>query len=232
MRLSAIVAPDFVMGASTENGNRVGEITLGGTIGLLIFVGIFAGIFGAVAFLLTEPWLKFTRRWHGAAFAIFLTAIGGASVFDPDNRDFRILDHQELNVAMFVGLFVAYGLLIIPLIRMLEQRLPAIDVRHPVRRGWGYLILAIIGLQFLLPFFVQFFVPEAGAGGGGAIGIALGITLVFVTLASLMTWVGVLAGSPGFGGRLLDPAGYALMVAALLIGGVSTTRDIAEIITL
>ena len=49
MGILAAVAPDRVTGRITENGNRVGELTMGGTIELLVFVGVFAGAVGAVS---------------------------------------------------------------------------------------------------------------------------------------------------------------------------------------
>ena len=43
MRILALAAPERSLGQVTENGNRVGEVTVGGTIELVVFVGIFAG---------------------------------------------------------------------------------------------------------------------------------------------------------------------------------------------
>ncbi len=57
MRVSAIAAPDRVTGIRTENGFPIGDITLGGTLELVIFVGIFSGIVGAICYVITEPWL-------------------------------------------------------------------------------------------------------------------------------------------------------------------------------
>ena len=55
MRVAAIAGPDRAIGRLTESGFRVGEITLGGTLELVIFVGLFAGGIGAVIYLVTEP---------------------------------------------------------------------------------------------------------------------------------------------------------------------------------
>ena len=44
MRLIALLIPN-PPAAFTENGNRIGDITLGGTFALLLFGGLFAGIF-------------------------------------------------------------------------------------------------------------------------------------------------------------------------------------------
>ena len=44
MRLIALLIPEAT-GSSTENGNRIGDITLGGSFGLILFGGLFVGIF-------------------------------------------------------------------------------------------------------------------------------------------------------------------------------------------
>ena len=49
MRILAVVNNEL-SGIPTENGNIVGEITVGGTLGLLIFGGIFAGIIGGLSY--------------------------------------------------------------------------------------------------------------------------------------------------------------------------------------
>src|SRR3954447_22001368 len=46
MRAVAMLHPDSV-GAFTENGNRIGDITLGGTVFLLVF-GLIFGVLGGV----------------------------------------------------------------------------------------------------------------------------------------------------------------------------------------
>ena len=47
MRIAAVAAPDGVIGSVTENGNRIGDITAGGTLELVIFAGILFGGVGA-----------------------------------------------------------------------------------------------------------------------------------------------------------------------------------------
>ena len=68
MRIAAIVAPDNVQGALTENENIIGDITVGGTIELLIFVGILGGGVGAVAYVISDRWLRWTGILKPIAF--------------------------------------------------------------------------------------------------------------------------------------------------------------------
>src|SRR2546422_11229025 len=57
MRLAAIAGGSGVQGITTSNGNRVGEITGGGTIALILFGGVVAGLFGGLLYASPRPWL-------------------------------------------------------------------------------------------------------------------------------------------------------------------------------
>jgi hypothetical protein len=48
---------DARLGSGSDNGNRIGEITVQGTLALLVFVGIFTGISGGIILALLSPWL-------------------------------------------------------------------------------------------------------------------------------------------------------------------------------
>ena len=96
MRVSGALAPDFAQGVSTEAGNRVGEITLGGTLVLVFIIGIAAGITGAVLYAVFRPWLAWAGRFRGVAFGVVLFAAGSATsdVLNPDNPDFFIVGNK------------------------------------------------------------------------------------------------------------------------------------------
>lgn len=231
MRIAALAADDRVMGATTENGNRVGEITLGGTLGLLIFVGIGSGLIGAIAFLISEPWLLRAGKWHGFAFGGFLLAIGSRAGLNADNFDFFIVGNQELNVAMFLALFLAFGLLMPLIIGRLERRLPAINPTRPGAAGFGYIALAAFGLQFVLLFFIQFFVDDAL---GGEAPTAVGILLLGLAVAAATLLVGGIR-APGLSDRVAGAtsvAGYAFMAGAVLVGGIQGLDNIRRILSL
>ncbi len=109
MRISALAAPE-VRGAVTENGNVVGEITLEGTIALMVLAGLLSTVLGAGAFVVARPWLPRRTVRRGLVFGGFLLALTGAAVVDKGNADFVILGDRLLNVTMFSALFLAFGL--------------------------------------------------------------------------------------------------------------------------
>ena len=72
MRLLAVADPD-ARGSFTENGNQVGDITLGGTLGLVTFVGIPIGFLaGLIVFAV--------RRWPNTATTTQTTPVTGPLV--------------------------------------------------------------------------------------------------------------------------------------------------------
>src|SRR5688500_218782 len=58
MRVLAATSDDHVQGALTDAEETVGEITLGGTLGLVLFVGLFGGVFGGIVYMLLRRWLR------------------------------------------------------------------------------------------------------------------------------------------------------------------------------
>ena len=154
MRLSAIAGPDHLTGGRTDNGNRIGDITVGGTLELLIFVGIFAGAFGAIAYLITEPWLEWPGRWHGLVFGFVLLLMTSSVVIEPENVDFALLRNQRFNVGMFSALFIGFGLLMGWVRGALDARLPRAG---PGSAAALYGVLVTFGVLLLFIFVATFF---------------------------------------------------------------------------
>jgi hypothetical protein len=109
MRISGFAAGPALAGVSTANGERVGEITFGGSLALLIFVGLPFGVVGGILYAIVEPWLRRARPWHGLAYGAALLLGTGSLVLDPSNFDFTRFGPPLLNVAMFAALFVIFG---------------------------------------------------------------------------------------------------------------------------
>ena len=152
MRLAALAAPE-VRGVLTENGNVVGEITLQGTVALMIFAGLSSAVFGAGAFVVLRPWLPRRTVPRGLVFGAFLLALTGAAVVDKANADFVILGDRLLNVAMFSALFVAFGLVASYAFAVLERRVPPAASLSP--RMWALsaacalpVVPGVIGVAF------------------------------------------------------------------------------------
>lgn len=111
MRVAGSMARPELIGVETANGNRVGEITFGGTLAIALFVGLPAGILGAALFASAEPWLRRFRPWNGVAFGVILLLAAGFIFIDPANFDFQRFGSAPVNIAMFAALFVAFGAL-------------------------------------------------------------------------------------------------------------------------
>jgi hypothetical protein len=146
MRIAGAAGGEGARGATTEAGFTVGEITLDGTLGLILFVGVFAGIVGAALYVVFRPWLSWAGPWRGVAFGIVLLAVGSATsdIMNPDNFDFVILGNEVLIVGLIVALFVGFGALIDPIARWLDGRLRQAG-RNPVSFG-VYGPVAILGV--------------------------------------------------------------------------------------
>lgn len=141
MRISALAAP-AARGLLTENGNVVGEITLAGTIGLLVFAGIGSAVLGAGALVVFDPWLPRRTAPRGLVFGAFLLAFAGTFVLDPTNVDFLVLGNRALNVAMFSSLFLAFGLVASAAMSLLDRRVPPADAVS-LRQWAAMMILAL-----------------------------------------------------------------------------------------
>jgi hypothetical protein len=126
MRVSALAAPEAVQGFLTEAGATIGEITLGGTMFLVLFAGIASAIVGTAFYLGVRAWLP-ARRWLRAlAFGGLELLVFGTIVIDASNPDFTILDRPLLNVTVFGSLFVLHGVLLVVLQRPARRMIQAV----------------------------------------------------------------------------------------------------------
>ena len=132
MRVSGALSDPLHVGVPTAAGNRVGDITLGGTLALVVFAGLLPGVIAGAAYAATRPWLAPLGRWSGVAFGFGLLAAIGPAVLEPFNFDFRRFGPPALNVAMFVLLFPLFGIAVAWGLRVLEPRI----MGAPVRSGW------------------------------------------------------------------------------------------------
>lgn len=122
MSVSAQAAGAEMAGRITENGNVVGEFTVGGTIALIIFVGLLGGMLASVGVVASDPWLKWLGPFRGVGFGLVVLSAYGYDTFA--SIDFLILDPVSLNVAMFLGLILGFGLAVVGFEHLLDRRLP------------------------------------------------------------------------------------------------------------
>lgn len=148
MRISMLIANGSVEGRLTENGNRVGEFTVGGTLGLLIFGGVLTGVIGGIVWYAVRPWVRRLGRLELPAAATGAVALVGFQIIDPENRDFVILEPAGRQVALFLGLVTLAGLATALFDRLYERVLP----RKP-GAALVYLPVVALGVVFLVPTF-------------------------------------------------------------------------------
>ncbi|HJW48878.1 MAG TPA: hypothetical protein VJ726_05635 [Candidatus Limnocylindria bacterium] len=208
MRISGFAAGPSMVGARTENGNLVGDITFGGTLALVIFVGVASGLLGGILYAMVEPWLRRMRPWHGLVYGVALLAAFGFTVFDPFNFDFTRFGPAPLNIVMFASLFVLFGVITAWLFDRLRV-LPAMS---------GAAARAVDLLALFSLAMAGFFV--AAAGVDGLSGNLLAGLLIFgaLAVAALVRWRGL----PLW-------VGHVCLVGALALGA---TRTIGNVLNL
>jgi hypothetical protein len=210
MRISGFMAGPALAGVHTENGNVVGEITVAGTLALIIFVGLPSGILGGLLYALLEPWLRRLRPWHGLAYGAALLATAGFAFLDPVNFDFRRFGVPALNVAMFAALFVLFGVAtawLFDRLRVLRAGTTMLARTVDVLAWLALLAGGLVVLLFL--------------GGGAGLEPIVAIVIVAVLLIpAIVRWRGLPA-----------PIGYASLIAILLLGAARTLTGVLQLLT-
>jgi hypothetical protein len=126
MRVLAATSSGTVQGATTDADEIVGEITLGGTIGLLLFVGAFGGLASMALFALLRRWLPDRSVVAG----VLMAGIGGAllarpsGLLEPSNADYDILEPTWLALVLGAMVILTFGLAAAVLIDRWAARWP------------------------------------------------------------------------------------------------------------
>ena len=150
MRLLAITSPD-AHGAITEAEATIGEITLGGTIGFVLFVGLPAGALAGVLYALAGPVVRGGRAGGLALGAILLILAGANEPLRSENFDFNLVGPDWLSVLAFTALALFQGVLTVAFVARLSRGVPPLRLR-PRTVLAGRIVLAVV-LLAALPFF-------------------------------------------------------------------------------
>ena len=146
MRLIALLIPGSA-GALTENGARIGDITLGGTFALVLFGGVFAGIFVATIWVVVSPWLPRSFGLRVLAAIPLAIGLGAFGVIQGSNLDFIILGFEPSVVVVLLGLVGLVGASMAIVDAWLDRRLPR--PRSAVGGASGvYIVITLIGALF------------------------------------------------------------------------------------
>lgn len=205
MRIMAATSPAAAQGKVTDAGEIVGRVTSGGTVGLIIFVGLLFGLLGAAIYAVLGRFLPRAAWVAGLVLGLLLLGVfARTDPLAPDNRDFAILSPVLLAVVIIVLLFLLYGTTLVALASKLERLYPRLDEKR-VSAAFGIAPLALL----LFPPF-----PLA--------------LLAAVFIGALQAQVPKVAAFRLPGG--VRRAGFALIVAATVVGNIWLGFGVAEIL--
>lgn len=110
MRIVALANDEFT-GTLTDAGERVGEISAGGTF-FLLFAGALFGMFGGAAYALLRAWLPQQALLRALVFGLGLLAFTAffQGLVNADGVDFELFQPVALSIAMFAALPLLYAL--------------------------------------------------------------------------------------------------------------------------
>jgi len=210
MRIAGFAAGPGLVGSFTANGNRVGDITVAGTAAIVLFVGLSSGLIGGVLYAVIEPWLRRLRPWHGLAYGTALLGAFGFTVLDPSNLDFRRFGSAPLNVAMFAGLFLLFGVTTALLFDRVRSLIDG--ATRPARVAKALAFMALI------------------PGAFATVLLLTSVTGLAEPLFPIVVAVGLLTATVVRWRGLPDPIGYAALGATMLLGAARTIATLPEIL--
>lgn len=145
MRVLAATSGDAAQGKLTEANETVGDITLDGSIGVVVFVGLLGGVLAALGFVVLRRWLPTTAGPAGLiAGVLLLGTIGVSDAMSPDNADFAILHPTWLAVTLIVFLALLFGVTFTALAARLDAGMPALGRRPSSIAGHASLVFLAI----------------------------------------------------------------------------------------
>ncbi len=125
MRLLAATAGAAAQGKETEAGEIVGRITVGGTIGIFVFVGVFGAVLSVFAFLCLRNWLP-RGRLGGLVLGAFLLIVAGSRIepLRAENVDFDVVGPGWLAIVVFFAMALVQGMAVQAVAVRVSRSLP------------------------------------------------------------------------------------------------------------
>jgi hypothetical protein len=215
MRLAAVLVPETT-GLTTANGNRIGAITVEGTLLLVVFGGLFAGVVAGGIWVVVRPWLPTQRGRRALASIPLALAFGTPLLIEGDNVDFSILDRDPTVIAALLVLVALAGPAMVLIDDWLDRQLPGTRNRPAL-----FLYLPITAFGLFLTLFLT--VPLMFQIGSAVVLFAI----VGVGIATLLHWRERVAGRPTPSPTVERIARVALVIAVTLGLG-RTALDVLE----
>lgn len=220
MRLAFLVVPGSA-GSATENGNIIGQVTLPGTLGLVMF-GAIVGLFVGASWVALAPWIP-GRGWRRALATVPLAiALGGVVLVDATNADFAVLEHAPPIVVILLVLVGLSGFVVALADERLDRVLPGVEDGSAGRIA-AYGILALIGALLTLPLLLS-----AVSDGGRP---RLGVVLAFLVIGgATIVWWRLRSQGQTSPPRPLLLVARAGLVAMVILGTLDLAPEVSQII--
>jgi hypothetical protein len=145
MRLLAVTAGADAQGRITEAEEVVGRITVDGTLGFVVFTGVFFGTVSGAAYLLLRRWLP-AGRAGGLVYGALLLVVAGTRL-EPlrrGNPDFDLVGPGWVSVVAFTVLVVFHGALVAALAGRVSQAVPLLAARPGAIAAHAPLLLLVL----------------------------------------------------------------------------------------
>jgi hypothetical protein len=120
MRLIAVADNREDFGAITSSEATVGEITLEGTVAVLL-TGLALGIMGALLYVALRAWLPVRRDYRSVIYVLMVLGFGLSLTIDGNQGDFVFLD-TATSLATFSAVLVLYAVAVPVLIDRFAPR--------------------------------------------------------------------------------------------------------------
>jgi hypothetical protein len=180
MRVAALLHPNAV-GMRTENGEVIGDVTLNGTMALLIFGGLGMGLVAGTIWVAVSPWLPSGRLVRALVTAVAAIALGTPLLVQATNPDFLVLQRDGLVVLLLVALVALVGFSMALVDGALDARLP--PAFEGTRATAAYLIVTMLGVALILPATVGILLVQreydASIRAGWAVAVSGTCTLIW-----------------------------------------------------
>ena len=153
MRVLAATSGTDAQGRFTDAGERVGEITLGGSIGFFVFAGLLIPLASSLVYIPLRRILPRTAWISGSLFGLLLLATFGVSdPLSPDNVDFVILSPTWLAVTLVCLTALLFGVTFSAIVARLDATLvPLNQLRSDAPRRRKFANLSLVWLLLAFP---------------------------------------------------------------------------------
>lgn len=226
MRLAAQLDP-AATGRFTENGNRIGEITVEGTLALLLFGGLFSGLIGAIVWVAVAPWIPDRGLRRAVLVMPIAVALSSFMLVESVNPDFRILANDPVVIAMLLGLIAAFGFVLAMSDEWLDRVLPSV-ARTPPILAILYAVAVLAGAALIFPLVVGIYFSREVCGCGEP-PVLLGLAVLAAGGATVVWWAVRTMGN-STPPKWLTIVGGLAVLAAVVFGSLRLATDVGRIL--